>query len=152
VNFLCGGAERDKPEWLDHSKWVFEAHEAGDFDLIIPTIVIAEVAGCGQIRGNHLSRQVRRGRIKVVADWIQQANFIPAEITLDTAIRAAELAIEFQLSGADATVLAIAEMYHCAWLFTWDDGLLKIDQDLGNLKVLQPQREYPDQSELLYDS
>jgi len=104
VNFLCGGAENDRSEWLDHSKWVFEAHEAGDFDLVIPTIVIAEVAGCGQIRGNHLGRQVRRGRIKMVTDWIRCANFIPGEISLDVAVRAAALAIEFQLSGADATV------------------------------------------------
>jgi predicted nucleic acid-binding protein len=130
---------------------VFEAHEAGDFDLVVPAIVIAETAGCGQIRGNHLSRQVRRDRIKIVTDWIQSADFIPAEITLDIAVRAAQLAVEFQLSGADATVLATAQMHGCAWLFTWDAGLLKVGEDLGDLKVLQPQREYPDQSELLYD-
>jgi len=119
VNFLCGGAENDDPRWLSHSTWVFEAHEAGDFHLVVPTIVIAEVAGCGQVRGDHLSRQVRRDRIKLATDWIQRGDFIPAEVTLDVAIRAAELAIEFQLAGADATVLSVAETYGCAWLFTW---------------------------------
>lgn len=105
VNFLCGGAEKDEPEWLDHSAWVFESHEAGDFNLVVPVIVIAEVAGCGQIRGNHLSRQARRDRIKLATDWIRCGDFMPAEITLDIAIRAAELAIEFQLSrcGCDGS-------------------------------------------------
>ena len=152
VNFLCGGAENDDPAWLSHSTWVFEALESGAFELVVPVIVIAEVAGCGQVRGNHLSRQVRRDRIRLVTDWIQRGSFVPADITLDVAIRAAELAIEFQLSGADATVLAVAEMHDCACLFTWDAGLLKVGDELASLKVLRPQRENPDQPELVYDA
>src|SRR5262249_54874368 len=118
VNFLCGGAGKDKPEWLDQRARGVGGQGGGEFALTGPVIVIAETAGYGQIRGNHLSRQVRRDRIRIVTDWIQSADFIPAEITLDIAVRAAQLAVEFQLSGADATVLATAQMHGCAWLFT----------------------------------
>ena len=119
--------------------------------LIIPTIVIAETAGCGQVRGDHLTRQIRHKRVKAVTDWIECGNFIPVEITLSVALRAASLAIDYQLTGADAAILAAAELHGCAWLFTWDGPLLKVDGDLGDLQVTQPQREYPAQPEIPFE-
>lgn len=111
INFLTGGAQNDKAEWFDHSKWVFEAHERAAHEIINPTIVIAEVAGCGEVRGSHLSKNDRYKRVKRVREWINSGNFLSVEISLGLAEEAAEIAIKYQLTGADACILASAIMY-----------------------------------------
>lgn len=148
VNFLTGGAANDDPSWFDNSKWVFEASKSGEHQVVIPAIVVAEVAGCGEIRGTHLPSSDRKQRVKLVRDWIERSEFLPAEITLDVALRATDLAITKQLTGADACVLAVAVEYDCEALYTWDNGLLKVADSVADVTVRQPERVLPLQGEM----
>jgi len=128
INFLTKGEadKRDNPEWFDHSKWVFEEHERGIHQILMSAIVIAELAGSGRVRGNHILKQERHWRIKRVREWIVASEFQVVEITQGLAEEAAELAIEHQLTGADACILTATVRHKCPILYTWDEGLLKI--------------------------
>jgi predicted nucleic acid-binding protein len=152
VNFLTGGADRDEPHWLDHGKWVFEAQEQQLHDIVIPAIVIAEVAGCGEVRGAHLDSGLRSKRIKKVLSWLDESDFITAEISRDVARRAATLAVKHQLTGSDACVLAVAEVFGCERLYTWDRGLLKVGTGVDGLSVERPERILPAQNVLVFET
>lgn len=120
INFLTKGEadNRDNPEWLDHSKWVFEEHERGIHRIVVPAIVIAELAGSGKVRGNHIPKRERHRRVKRVREWIVASEFDVVEITQGLAEEAAEIAIEHQLTGADACILTAAVRYKCPVLYT----------------------------------
>jgi predicted nucleic acid-binding protein len=152
VNYLTGGAENDDPKWLDHSKWIFEAHDSGAHKIVVPAIVIAEVAGCGEVRGNHLDRRIKHQRITRVRKWIAKRDFLPVEISQTLAEEATELAITYQLTGADACILAAAVRHDCRVLYTWDRGLLKVGNKVNGVQVQQPERMLPDQGELEFGS
>lgn len=152
VNYLTGGAENDEPQWFDHSKWVFEAHESGAHKIVVPAIVIAEVAGCGAVRGSHLDQQTRYHRITRVRRWIAEREFVPVEISLTLAEEAAELAITHQLTGADACMLAAAVRHDCRVLYSWDRGMLKVGDQVNGVQIQPPARIFPSQGELEYDS
>ena len=138
VNFFTGGAN-DPPEWLEHSKWVMRAGERGGHRLILPALVIAELAGAGPVRGTDIPKKERRTRINAVLEWLAASQFLVVDIDDRVARRAAELAIEHQLSGGDACVLAAAVSSRCAALYTWDDDLLKIEDQVSGLVVIEPQ-------------
>jgi predicted nucleic acid-binding protein len=152
VNFLTGGtAENDDPEWFDHSKWIFEAHQDEVHRVAVPVIVIAELAGCGTIRGSHLDRQTRHQRIARVRKWIAEGGFLPIEISLTLAEEAAELAITHQLTGADACIVAAAARHECGVVYTWDNGLLKLGDQVAGVQIRKPERVLPRQGELEFE-
>ena len=73
------------------------------------------------------------------------------EITQSLAEDAAELAIEHQLTGADACIVTAALRYECPVLYTWDDGILKVDDEVVGVQVQRPMRILPPQGELNFD-
>lgn len=99
--------------------------------IVLPAIVITEIAGAADVRGHHLTRAVREERVAKTLHWIRASNFIVAELSERTARRAAELAAAHQLKGPDASILATAEQWSCTRLYTRDAGLLKCDGQLG---------------------
>lgn len=99
--------------------------------IVIPAIVIPEIAGTGNVRGTHLPEAVRAARVKAATDWIRSSNFVVAEMSERTARRAAELAVRHNLKGPDATVLATAVEWGCHRLYTRDDALLGCDAHFG---------------------
>lgn len=105
--------------------------------ILLPAIVIAEIAGAGDVRGHHLPMAVREERVAKALEWIRASNFIVAELSERTARRAAELAVTHQLKGSDATILATAEQWSCTKLYTRDKGLLKCEGQFG-FKVTEP--------------
>lgn len=138
INVLTGGGN-DNPEWYPAGRRLLAAGERGEFEIVISTLVIAEVAGNGQIRGSQLARSVRRERVSRVHAWLR-SGFTTVELDEDLARRAAELAIEFQLSGADAAILASAQRVDASALYTWDEGLLKLDLSEAGLPILTPDK------------
>lgn len=74
-----------------------------------------------------------------------------AEITHSLAEEAADLAINHQLRGVDACILAVAVRYECPVLYTWDRDLLKLGDRVAGVKVQQPVRVLPPQPELKFD-
>jgi predicted nucleic acid-binding protein len=99
--------------------------------IVIPAIVIPEIAGTGNVRGTHLPKAVRAERMKAATDWIRSSNFVVAEMSERTARRAAEVAVRHNLKGPDAAVLATADEWGCQRLYTRDDALLGCDAHFG---------------------
>lgn len=138
VNFLTGG-RNDRPEWLEHSTWIFEAAQGGVHRLVIPALVLAEVAGDPESRGSQIPKRDRHRRVVKVREWLVGGGFLVADIDERVARRAAELAVEYQLRGADACVAAAAEVNRCRTLYSWDKDHLKLDGCLDGTRVTQPQ-------------
>lgn len=128
------------PTDLDRAKrteYVLGGHN-GRYQVILPAIVVPEIAGSGKVRGDDGGKQARKQRITNAAEWIKGCTFAIAELSGRTARIAADLATEHSLKGADATVLATAQEWGCTKLYTRDDQLLKCDGKLG-FKILEPE-------------
>ncbi|WJR35273.1 type II toxin-antitoxin system VapC family toxin [Mycobacteroides immunogenum] len=106
--------------------------------VILPAIVIAEIAGSGRVRGDDGGGQARKERIVKAAEWIRGCKFGIAELSARTARIASDLATEHNLKGADATVLATAQEWDCTRLYTRDTDLLKCEGSVG-FKVTEPE-------------
>ncbi|PQM53797.1 hypothetical protein C5U48_02745 [Mycolicibacter virginiensis] len=105
--------------------------------ILLPAIVIAEIAGAPIVRGNDLAKELREQRVAAALDWIRRSNFVVAELSERIARRASELAVEYQLRGPDASILATAEQWGCKHLYASDGDLTKCDGLLG-FKITVP--------------
>ncbi|MEV0061262.1 PIN domain-containing protein [Nocardia sp. NPDC050718] len=112
-------------------------------DVILPAIVLAEIAGTGEIRGGHLTAALRDDRVNRALKWISDSKFMVAELSERLGREAAKLAVEHQLKGPDATVLATAVAWKCQKLYTRDHGILKCDGKFNGLKILEPESPPP---------
>lgn len=115
--------------------------------VLLPAIVIPEIAGSGIVRGNDGGAEARKQRIADATEWIKGCAYGIAELSARTARIASELAIEYNLKGADATVLATAQEWGCTKLYTRDGSLLRCDGSLG-FKVLEPEDPPPPERDL----
>jgi predicted nucleic acid-binding protein len=106
--------------------------------VLLPSLVIAEIAGAGKIRGDDGGAEARRARIELAHKWIKDSNYLIADITERVATQAARLASDHNLKGADACILAVALAWECPILYTWDNGLLKLGDSLASLTVREP--------------
>ena len=147
VNFLTGG-RNDDPGWLEHSTWVFSAAEREVHRLVVPALVLAEVAGDPKARGSQLPKRERHRRIGRVKDWLTGGRFLVADVDERVARLAAELAVEHQLKGADACVVAAAKLNRCTTLYSWDADHLKLDGALDGMTVVQPRAQPLEQAAL----
>lgn len=117
------------------------------YQVILPAIVISEIAGSGSVRGDEGGAAARKERIAKATEWIKGCKFAIAELSRRTALIAADLATEHNLKGADASVLATAQEWGCAKLYTRDSGLLRCDGNLA-FKVLEPEDVPPPEPDL----
>ncbi|MBE5513758.1 Predicted nucleic acid-binding protein, contains PIN domain [Mycobacteroides abscessus subsp. abscessus] len=120
----------------DRAEYLLAGHR-DRHQILLPAIVITEIAGAGEVRGQHLTTEVREERVAKALDWIRQSNFIVAELSERTARRAAALAVAHQLKGPDASILATAEQWSCTQLYTRDTDLLKCEGQFG-FKIAVP--------------
>jgi predicted nucleic acid-binding protein len=127
------------PDRLQAAVDIIKAAERGDVELVLPAIVIAEVAGAGSIRGDHLTPDVQAEKTAKVRDWLNSSRFTVIDVDRRVAMRAAELASIHQLKGADACILAAAALWSCPDLYTNDEGLLKVGRDVAGVYVRRPQ-------------
>lgn len=141
------------PARLDGAKRIIKAAERSGIEIVLPAIVVAELAGAPAIRGHHLSRDDREQKVAAVRAWLTSSRFSIAEIDARVAVRAAELAYPHQLTGADACVLAVAELWSIPDLYTNDTDLLKVGQKIDGLHVRKPESyPVPAQGELDLDA
>ena len=137
VNMLTGGGT-DCPAWFERSVALWRAAEAGEFQACLSVVTVAEVLASPQVRGRHLDRRLRRRRSREAREWLSTAPYMPIEADDVLAREAGAFAQEFQLKGADALILASAVRVRAPFLFTWDDGLLKVGAQVGGLIVCSP--------------
>lgn len=113
-------------EKANRSQYLLDGH--GDrHTILLPAIVIPEIAGAPNVRGTDVKKDERLARITKATNWIRSCNFVVAELSERTARRAAEIAIDWELKGPDATILATAEEWGCKHLYACDGNLLKCD-------------------------
>lgn len=82
----------------DRAEHLLKGH-SDCYTVLLPAIVIAEIAGAPTVRGHHLPKDDREARIAKALGWIRRSNFMVAELSERTARRAAEIAVEHQLKG-----------------------------------------------------
>lgn len=136
VNIMTGG-KADEAHWLEASTAVVRAAERGEYRLAISALVIAELAGTGEIRGMHVPSKMRKARIGKVRAFMAGAGYLIVETDARTADKAADLAINHQLFGPDAIVLASALHSKSKILYTWDKALLRLNGEFP-LQILEP--------------
>lgn len=137
VNVLVGG-EPAHPEWLRAGRQLFQAAQDGQFDVCIASLTIAEVCGSGGARGSNIEPQRRSQNITAARQWVANGRFRVVELDRSLAAEAAQLAIDLQLKGPDAVVLASAKRAGAHTLFSWDGDLLKVDGRVDSLRVITP--------------
>ncbi len=124
-------------ELADRAEYLLDGH--GDrHTVVIPAIVIAEIGGAPNVRGDHIPRPLRQQRIAAATAWIRSSNFVVAEISERTVRRAAEIATQHGLKGPDATILASAEEWGYDPLYARDGDLLKCNGEFA-FSVIEPE-------------
>ncbi|WP_161628499.1 type II toxin-antitoxin system VapC family toxin [Rhodococcus ruber] len=114
---------------------LLEGHEQRHL-VVLPAIVVPEIAGCPAIRGDDGGKEARAARVALAHEWITGSRFLVAELSERLARRASNLATVYNLRGPDATVLATAIEWSCGVVYTRDRGLLKCSSD--SLLVKEP--------------
>lgn len=111
-----------------------------DHEIILPSIVHAECAGVARTKLPKTKDTVKQRRTCAVTaqQFFEQAGFLFAEADQRTTSRAIELVIEHDIYGADATILATAELCGASHLYTVDNGLLKVGDKVNGLSVEKP--------------
>ncbi|WP_410658315.1 type II toxin-antitoxin system VapC family toxin [Amycolatopsis sp. lyj-112] len=120
------------------ARWLF-AHHGDKHTIVMPAIVLAEVGGAGCIRGDHGGKDARQARVDKAMAWVRDSGYQVAELSERLARHAAQLAVDHNLKGADATILATALAWDCHSVCTRDHDLLKLDDVVAGLKIAPPQ-------------
>lgn len=116
----------DDADRADRAQYLFDGH-GNRHTIVLPAIVIPEIAGAPNVRGDHIPKAERLKRVAAATAWIRSSTYVVAEMSERTARRAVELAIEFSLKGSDAAILATAEEWGCTHLYAQDGDLLKCE-------------------------
>lgn len=130
VDFLTGA----DPTQQESARSTLEQHEQ-TYRVVLPAIVLPEIAGCGAVSSDVGGNDARKARVEKVQQWIQDSRYLVADLTERVARQAAQLASGYKLKGADASVLATAIAWNCAALYTRDKSLLKLDGQIPGLKI-----------------
>lgn len=94
-----------------------------------------------EVHGNQLSTGERKRRVAAATTWLAQGRSTVVDIDERVARRAAELAIEHQLKGADACVVAAAQLTRCTTLYSWDASHTKLDGKVPGLAIDHPRAQ-----------
>lgn len=78
--------------------------------------------------------------------YFQRSSFQYLEIDKRAGLRAAELARQYEMKGADALHLAVAEVNGCELFYSLDHDQLKVGDQISSMAVSRPQG--PPQGEL----
>lgn len=127
-----------------------QAAEHGVYEGVLSALVPAEVVGAPAIRapqGVPATESARR--MSQALSYFRSVAFRYLEIDKRTGLRAAELARDYEMKGADALHVAVAELNGCALFFSLDNGQLKVADRIPGLVVSRPRG--PAQGELDFD-
>lgn len=130
------GGDPGHPTRLESATHVLEAAQRGEIDVVTSTLTIAEIFGT-PMTGDHLPPADRAANVARAGDYFQASPETLVELDERLAHRAAALAQEHQLKGADAVHVASALRARCDRLYTWDDSILKIER-IGGLEICAP--------------
>ncbi|QPK79096.1 PIN domain-containing protein [Corynebacterium lizhenjunii] len=107
-----------------------------DHLIVVPLVVLVETVGV--VRGRASRPAEQRQRSEEALRFFRSQPLIFVDLNQRTAFRAAELCGEHLLKGADAAILASAELMGAQVLYTYDKGLIKVGRALKGLDVRRP--------------
>jgi predicted nucleic acid-binding protein len=87
--------------------------------VFCPTLVLAE---CGAAIARPTGDSALSKKLVSLVEHFPGMNHVPLDLRF--ACRAAEMAIEYRLRGADAVYVAVAEVFDAA-LISWDEEMLQ---------------------------
>ena len=127
---------------LDACQAALEDAEQGNMTGVFSSLVVAETIGCLQRLvgdGTPGDRQIRLARAR---DYFDTTRFTFVEDSPSIAIRAADFAIQYDLTGPDALHLALAQTAGCERFFSLHKDHLKVNR-IGQMTVSQPFEQPP---------
>lgn len=152
VNLAIAATSPDEQTKFPSSHGVISAIFDNKMNGYISVITIAELLGNGEVRGNHIPKKERRLRIKAAQAWLQNSPIISIEADSLLAYEAGKLAQRHQLKGADALILASSLRIQAKILYTWDNGLLKINDNINGINIVKPSTyQYTEQGAFNFD-
>lgn len=152
VNIAIGAATSDERYKLPASRGVMEAISNNRMRGYMSVITIAELLGNAKIRGKHIPKPERHRRIKAAQAWLQNFPITSVEADSTLAFEAGALAQQHQLKGPDALILASSLRVKAKTLYTWDNGLLKINDNISNIDIVEPSAyQYSEQAAFSFD-
>jgi predicted nucleic acid-binding protein len=116
ASVFVASARSDEPNYLLSRKFLKEARSA---EVYCPTLALAECAAAiaRQTNDPALAKEL----VSIIEDF-PGINLISLDLSL--ARRAAQIAVEYRLRGADAAYVAVADEFG-ATLISWDQEMLK---------------------------
>lgn len=133
LSALLGSAEPNYQRCVD----AITAAQHGTYQAVTSALSIAEVVGAGRHRNDVSPSDAKRSQRKAL-EFAQGLGAIFVDITERDGRRAAELSISFALKGPDALHLALAANSGCTHLFTCDNDLLKVAENVPGISVCVP--------------
>jgi len=116
ASVFVASARSDEPHYLISRKFL---REAQTLDIYCPTLVLAECAAAIARQTNNPS--LAEELVRIIEDF-PGINLISLDLPL--ARKAAQIAVEHRLRGADAAYAAVAVTFN-ATLISWDQEMLK---------------------------
>jgi len=116
ASVFVASARSDEPNYLLSRKFL---RDARSMEVYCPTLALAECAAAiaRQTSDPYLAREL----VSMIEDF-PGINLISLDLPL--ARRAAQIAVEHRLRGADAAYVAVADAFDAA-LISWDQEMLK---------------------------
>lgn len=129
------------------SRAMLQAAEGGTYEGVLSALVPAEVIGAPTIRAPQgVPKAEAVKRMAIAMEYFQRSPFRYLEIDKRAGLRAAQIARDHEMKGADALHLAVAELSGCNLFCTLDHDQLKVGDRLSGLVISRPQG--PAQAEL----
>lgn len=117
-----------------------EQAERGEIEVLISALVIAEVVGAPPVRAPQgLPRSVALDRMTKAVGFFAASSFVYVEVGRREGLRAAEIARDHDMKGADSLHVAIAELSGCEALYSLDNDQLKVTDKIDGLKIQRPE-------------
>ena len=129
------------PEAEDHEAALtaVSAAQQGHTTGVTSALVVAEVVGAPALRAPQgVPREEAPRRVQRAIEYFQRADLLYVEAGRQEGVRAAEIARDFNMKGADALHVALAEAARCATLFSLDNDHLKIGESIPGLHIQRP--------------
>lgn len=102
-------------------------------------LTIAEVVGAPPLRAPQgMPAEEAQRRMQLAVDYFESADLLYVEAGRQEGVRAAQIAREWNMKGADALHIALAEAGRCAQLFTLDRDQLKVGNSIPGLRIGKP--------------
>ncbi|WP_375430217.1 type II toxin-antitoxin system VapC family toxin [uncultured Friedmanniella sp.] len=124
-----------------------QAAEHGVYEGMLSALVPAEVVGAPAIRAPQgLAAVESARRMDQALRVLQNLPFRYLEIDKSAGLRAAEIARQYEMKGADALHVAVAQLNGCSLFFSLDHDQLKVADRIPGLVIGRPRG--PAQGEL----